>query len=311
MSFLDNFHFIRPAWLSLLPIVCLIWWVTCRAQDRLRGWRVLMDHELLAALVVAQPAGLPWQAVSALTASLMAVFAIAGPTWRPEPSPFADDPVPVMIVLRAGETMDEADLMPSRMERARLKIADFAVQRKGQPLGLVAYSGSAHLVLPPTRDTTVVATMAAEITTMIMPKSGDDLLGALALARRTLGEEGGSIVVVADTINEKSERPFAQFRAASRLPIYILAGARPGTPELNALQRAASSLGAEIVLMTADSADVLSLVRRTANTPVATRGAGESTRWAEAGWWIVPVIALLSLFGFQRVRSTALMETTT
>ncbi len=101
-----------------------------------------------------------------------------------------------MVVLKAGETMNQSDLMPSRMERARLKVADFAAERKGQPLGLVAYAGTAHLVLPPTRDTSVVATMAAEISPEIMPKQGDNLVGALQLAVNTLGDSGGSIVVL-------------------------------------------------------------------------------------------------------------------
>ena len=70
---------------------------------------------------------------------------------------------------------------------ARLKIADFAAERTGQPLGLVAYAGSAHLVLPPTRDTSVVATMAAEISPAIMPKRGDDLAGALVARRADAG----------------------------------------------------------------------------------------------------------------------------
>ena len=142
--------------------------------------------------------------VSLLAGWLLALVAVAGPTWRPEPSPFADDPVPVMLVLRAAESMDQADLLPSRMERARLKVADFAAERKGQPLGLVVYAGSPHLVLPPTRDTDVVAKMAAEISPEIMPKPGDDLVGAIELATRTLGDAGGSIVVMTDTAAEAS-----------------------------------------------------------------------------------------------------------
>ena len=59
--------------------------------------------------------------------------------------------------------MESPDPAPSRIERAHLKIADLADIRKGQPLGLIAYAGSSHLVLPPTRDTAVVAQMAAEI----------------------------------------------------------------------------------------------------------------------------------------------------
>ena len=111
-----------------------------------------------------------------------------------------------MVVLRAGESMDLDDMLPSRMERARLKVADFATARKGQPMGLIAYAGSAHLVLPPTRDTSIVASMAAEISPEIMPKLGDDLAAALQLADRTLGDTRGTVVVVADDAEEARRR---------------------------------------------------------------------------------------------------------
>ena len=52
MSFLDAFHFIRPAWLLLAPFVVGIWWLIRRSQDPLRGWRTVMDRELLVALTV-------------------------------------------------------------------------------------------------------------------------------------------------------------------------------------------------------------------------------------------------------------------
>ena len=172
-----------------------------------------------------------------------------------------------MILLRAGESMDQSDLMPTRMERARLKVADLATERKGQPLGLVSYAGSAHLVLPPTRDTEIVATMASEISPEVVPKMGDDVAAALDLARRILGTQSDLLVVVADTVNDHDTAALAEFRANSRLPVYFLAVARAETPELNAVQAAASSLGAPVTLMSADSADVRSLVRRTASPP--------------------------------------------
>ena len=133
----------------------------------------------------------------------MAIVAIAGPTWRLEPSPFADDVTPLMILLKADVSMMQPDPAPSRLERARLKIADLGEARKGQPLGLIAYAGSAHLVLPPTRDTATVAQMAAEISPDIMPISGDRLDLALREAVRVLaeGQSGGGIVVLADAVD--------------------------------------------------------------------------------------------------------------
>lgn len=317
MMLLADFHFIRPLWLLLVPVVIGLWWWGHKSQDPLRGWRAVMDRELLDAMTVGQTAdssgrnSIPfhvWRGAGLLAAWLLAVVAVAGPTWRPEPSPFADDPVPVMAVLRAGETMDQSDLLPNRMERARLKIADFAAERKGQPLGLITYAGSAHLVLPPTRDTAVVAMMAAEISPAIMPKPGDDLAAALDLAARTLGADGGSIVVFADTVTEGSEKALADFRAKNHLPVYFLAVARADTPEQDSIQHAASALGADVTLMTPDIEDVHSLVRSTAKAPVAIGVAGAGIRWAEAGWWLVPLLALLSLLTFRRVRNASFEE---
>ena len=309
MTFVSAFHFIRPAWLLLLPLMLWIWWLARTAEDPLRGWRAVMDRKLIEALTVGENGGNHFRGGALLVAWLLGIIAIAGPAWRPEPSPFADDPVPVMLVMRADETMDLSDLAPSRMERARLKVADFADERKGQPLGLITFAGTAHLVLPPTRDTAVVATMAAEISPAIMPRSGDDLPGALNLATQILGDAGGAIVVVADTIAADESR-LAEFQNDNRLPVHILAVARPDTPELDAIRRAATVLGADATVMTPDLSDVQSLVKGTAKAPVAARVAGAGARWAEAGWWLVPLIALISLASFRRIENKTPQEAT-
>ena len=191
------------------------------------------------------------------------------------------------------------------MERARLKIVDFANERKGQPLGLIAYAGTSHLVLPPTRDTSVVATMAAEISPAIMPKPGDDLSAALTLAANTLGDSGGSIVVVADTVPGGNQRQLSEFRSDHRLPVHFLAVARADTPEEADLRAAAAPLNATVTMLTPDGKDVDVLVRRTARAPVAVAATGDGTRWAEAGWWLTPLIAVLVLIAFRREESHA------
>ena len=304
MTHLEHFHFLRPAWLLLAPGLVWLWWLVRTRQDPLRGWRAWMDRDLLAALTVGRngiPSHFGWQGVGQLAAWLTAVVTLAGPTWRPEPSPFADDPVPVMLVLHAGETMNLADLAPNRMERARLKVADFAAERRWQPLGLIAYAGSAHMVLPPTRDTSVVAAMAAEIGPAIMPRPGNDLAAALRLAARTLNESGGSIVVLADAAPPEDDLVWQELRTEYPWPVHFLVVAPTGTPEWDSLQHAAKGLGASVTSLTPDSADVSSLVRRTAQAPVAVAAAAEGTRWAEAGWWLVPWLAWLSLLTFRRV----------
>lgn len=283
MNDLGNFHLIRPAWVVLVPAVAFVWWLVRKSNDPFQSWRDVVHPELLNAMTVGQNENGSWRGAGLLVAWLLAAFTVAGPTWRPEPSPFADDPVPVMLLLKAGDTMDLSDMTPSRMERARLKIVDFARERRGQPLGLIAYAGTPHLVLPPTRDTSVVSTMAAQISPAMMPQPGDDLASALGLAAGILGDAGGSIVVVADTVTGGDETRLAEFRTNNRVPVHFLAVARADTPEEDAVKAAAAPLDATVTLMAPGSDDVVQLVRRTATSPVAVTAAGEGTRWAEAG----------------------------
>ena len=308
MSLLGDFHFIRPVWLLLAPFVVWLWWLVRSAQDPIRGWRAVMDGQLLDAMLVHKNGRGYWRECTRLAAWSIAIVALAGPTWKAESSPFSDDPVPVMLVLKADDSMELTDLAPSRMERARLKIKDFAGQRKGQPLGLIAYAGSAHLVLPPTRDTSVVASMASEVSPAIMPKSGDNLVEALKLAANTLGDFGGSVVIVADNASSGDEAALRQFRKENRLAVSFLAVARDDTPELDSISNAAAALGADVTRIAADSKDIDSLVRATARAPVQVAADGSGTRWAESGWWLVPLIALLSLADFRRVDAIASAE---
>ena len=236
----------------------------------------------------------------------LAIVAVAGPTWRPATSPFAEDPLPVMLLLKADESMEQEDLAPSRMERARLKVTDFATAWRSRPLGLIAYAGSAHLVLPPTRDVDVVASMAAEISPSIMPRQGDDLASALGEAERVLGENPGSIIVVADTVTGANNAGLQRFRSASQRPIHFLAVAGEKTPELAAIRRAAEIVGASVVPMTADGADIDRLASRTTNDKVAIATSDPGQRWEEAGWWLVPVLAVLVAAAFRREESSGL-----
>lgn len=235
-----------------------------------------MDPELLEALSIGGNTEQRLRGVGLLIGWLLAVLALAGPTWKPEPSPFSDNPSPVMILLKASESMNTKDLAPNRMERARLKVVDFCNARKGRPLGLIAYAGSAHLVLPPTRDTSVVATMAENISPKIMPKPGNDLAAAIRLAKQTLRGTGGSILVVADSVPDFE----------SNLPAYVLAIAH-------------KTENKKATLITADSSDIEHLIRKTEGSAVAV-GGNDSTRWAESGYWLVPILGILALLPFRR-----------
>jgi Ca-activated chloride channel family protein len=300
MDTFEMFHFLRPAalWLTL-PAVAL-WWLWRRQSDPLAGWRAQIAAPLLQALVVGDTAAHAWRVRARLVAWLLAVLALAGPSWRFVPSPLADDASPLLLVMRSGDSMTASDPAPSRLERAQLKIADIAAARRGQPLGLVVYAGSAHLVLPPTRDTAVVAQLAAEIAPSILPEPGDRLDLALAEANRVLAaaDSAGSIVVLADRADTA---PAMLAEAAGRLgaPVRFLALCGEERAACATLDEAAGVLDAKIEDFDVEGHDVDALLRWATRAAALRRDDSEG-QWQDAGYWLLAPIALLALLALWR-----------
>jgi len=292
---LETFHFLRPWALLLAPVAALIWWLWRRHSDPMAGWRAQIEPELLEALTDRGEADRhgPWLLLGGW---LLATLALAGPSWRPEASPFAEDVTPLVVLLKTDRSMDTPDPAPSRIERAQLKIADLARAREGQPLGLIAYAGSAHLVLPPTRDTEAVADMAREITPEIMPEAGDRLDLAIAKAAERL--DGGSLLVVTDTAVSATPELSRAFNEAGRPDVQILAIAA-AEASLDPLDPVSDALDAELVPLSVDDSDIDRIVASAARPPVA-RDADGSEIWQDDGYYLLPLVAVFALLPFRR-----------
>lgn len=298
---ISQFHFIRPVWLLLLPLAIGLWWLWLRSSEPLRGWRSQIAPTLLKALTIGEHAAHSRQARWLLAGWLLTVIAIAGPTWRQEPSPFAEESPPLMILLKADKSMEPANQQPTSLERAKLKIADLANARKGQPLGLIVYAGSAHLVLPPTNDTAVIAEMASEITSSIMPASGDRLDLAINEARKIMSSENasGSFLVVADSVDTDTQQLAAAEKTLQGNSVQILAIAGNDQSKLRSIENAASTLHGSMVELAIDDSDITTIVRKAERTLFASVS-GEETRWQEAGYWLVPLLVIMMALSFRR-----------
>ena len=107
-------------------------------------------------------------------AMLLGTLAVAGPTWDRELSPFAEDTAPLVIVLDVSQSMNAVDVQPTRLERAKQKVRDLLELRPGARTALVAYSGSAHTVLPLSDDATMFEAFLDGLDTDVMPRPGDE-----------------------------------------------------------------------------------------------------------------------------------------
>ena len=71
--------------------------------------------------------------------------------------------------------MGQTDVAPSRLERAKQKISDLLARaRRARAPGLIAYAGTAHLVMPLTDDRAVIEPFLAALTPDLMPSDGQE-----------------------------------------------------------------------------------------------------------------------------------------
>jgi Ca-activated chloride channel homolog len=298
---MDDFHFLRPLWLLAVLPALTVWWGLRRQQDHGASWRRVVDPHLLEYLVVGESARHRLRPIHLLLMTwIICTVALAGPTWRMEASPFADDEAGLVVLLKVSATMLAHDVQPSRLERAKHKLRDLLEVRKGAATGLIVYSGSAHLVMPLTRDERIVSTMVEELTPELMPVDGDALAQALHLAGQVLAESGvpGSALIITDQVSPSQVRTLSTAEIA--LPLQFLSVQAQGAPLDDGLQDVANRLKAPVTRLTVDPTDVERVSRRAQSSLNAVSATSAGTRWQDAGYTLLPLIALCTLMWSRR-----------
>lgn len=301
---IEHFHFLRPGWLLLLPLVAGLVWGIARRSDAYRKWRKFLAPHLLSVLLVDRRGSKRIRPITLLAVVLiLGIVALAGPTWRQQPSPFTQDTASLIIVLKVTSSMLTEDVQPSRLERATHKIKDLLTKRAGSSAALIAYAGSAHLVMPLTRDANIINTFATELHPDIMPQHGDDPVAALALAaNRLLGvKEKGSILWIGDelAVDEATVIAAQGKRSVTSLIMLGAVGLDPDSTERDELQQAASALGGRLEFIAPDERDIDAIAAYVEADFTAVLETEAGTRWQDEGYWLLFPIIVLALFWFR------------
>jgi len=323
----SEFHFIRPYWiLALLPLIVFVF-LTVKHKLRSGNWQSVCDPELLPFIL--QEKELKHSRAPLITSSLAAVLAItalAGPTWQRVPTPVFRNAAALVIALDLSRSMDAPDIKPSRLVRARYKIADLLKKRKDGQTALLVYAGSAFTVTPLTDDTETINNQLSALTTEIMPAQGSQSHLAINKALelfKNAGLQQGQILLITD--DEKIEDAFAQVELPDNYQLSILGvGTTEGAPitlaqggfltdangsiilpKLNtyALQKVAQTGGGIYQQITDSSTDIETLSRHFEQA--AKRGEALENdllleNWIEAGVWLLLPLLLFASLSFRR-----------
>ena len=324
---LADFHFLRPLWLLALPIAPLLWWLARQARAGAGGWRKAVAPELLRVLLEERGQGRSLRPALLASAAALAILALAGPAWERLPEPVAERTDGLVVVLDVSMSMLAEDVAPSRMARARHKLADLLGQRQEGLTALVAYAGDAHVVTPLTDDTRTIANLVGALHPTMMPVQGSRPGAALELARqlyRNAGMDQGRVLLITDAVERVRD---ITDHATPSFPVSILGvgttiGAPipvrvPGRPPQ--LLRAADGSVVQVRLDAAHLSEVAEAshgryrslgiggddIADLLATPLPTSAESRQTEhefdiWRDAGHWLLLPLAVLVLAGFRR-----------
>jgi len=293
---MSDFHFLRAEYLLLLlPAWALVWWLLKQQSDE-KKWKKVIAPKLLKHLLVnpekehAKVAA-PWHLALVLT---LLVIAVSGPSWKLKASPFTQDDTKIALLMSVNKSMLTTDLLPNRLERSTIKITDLLQKRSDTQSALIAYSGTAHLVLPLTKDHSIITTFAQALEPNIMPLEGENIQEALLLAKSQLNVKGSTIIVLTDTVspslvNQALKEGFGEDTNV----IFWQISSKELSNEAD-FKDAASLLGGHYVTYTRDDSDVNS-VSSLIDKNFKTAAQDDKSRYEDGGYTLIPIILLLLL----------------
>ncbi|WP_295878273.1 VWA domain-containing protein [uncultured Thiohalocapsa sp.] len=316
-----DFHFLSPGWLlALLPLALLLADLS-RSRGGAGAWRRVVEPHLLAALTVGAE-GRPkrWPLVLLGVGWLVAVVALANPTFERVPVPAFRDAAARVVALDLSQSMLAEDLAPNRLERARFKVEDILRRSRNGQVGLVVFAGDAFAVAPLTDDAETIRNMLPALSPEIMPAAGSrpdlGIQEALRLLRQAGVQDGEVVLLTDDEGGARARAAAADLRRAR----HRLAVIGVGTPEGAAVPGVRTSRGAVIAELpegklrslarhgggdyariAVDDSDLRAALARDESGRVRDdEDPMQADVWKELGPWVTLALLPLAALGFRR-----------
>ena len=290
------FHFLRPEYLLLLlPAWALVGWLLKQQSDE-KKWQEVIEPKLLKHLLVHpkenhSKIAAPWHLGVVLT---FVVLALSGPSWQLKETPFTKDDTKIALLVSVKESMLSSDIQPNRLERTTIKIADLLQERVDTQTALIAYSGTAHLVLPLTKDHSIINTFAQALDVNIMPLEGDNIKEALLLAKKELNVKGSTVIVLTDSISPSSVKLALKEGFDETMNVIFWQIASKELSNESDFKSATSLLDGHYVPYGADGSDV-AVVSSLIDKSFKNAEQDDKSKYEDGGYTLIPIIFLLLL----------------
>ncbi len=318
-------HLLRPLWLLALLALPILWWRWHRHAQTDTPWKRAVDSHLLPGLLQAAPASTQRGAWLFGMAYALTVLALAGPSWRQQAVPLYAPAAPLVVALDMSSHMLAADVPPSRLLRARLKIEQLIAARKGGQIGLIAYAGDAFTVAPLSDDANSLRDLLVALTPDTMPVDGQRADRAIRRATDLLAQAGyahGQILILSDGADAAAQVAARDALAKGYSVAVLGVGTARGAPlpsvdgtfaqdaggamqiarlDAVALRALSQSGGGRYAMLSTDASDLNTLgVLDSPIEDAGHRGDTQSLRWRDDGPFVLLALLPLVALGFRR-----------
>jgi Ca-activated chloride channel homolog len=300
-ALIHNFHFLRPAWLLVLPLLWVVIAWAWRQHGSNSAWKNVIDSALLPSLQLEK--GLDghklalWSLIGLLWT--MASLALAGPSWQKVAGNAYRAPASWIMVLDLSSSMASKDIEPNRATRARYAMNDILDGAGENKVGLVIFSDEAYTVVPLTDDVANVRAMLESLTPDIMPSQGDNLTPALARARDLLEASGGKnkqIILLTDGFKDgASAINMAKTLATQGISLDVLGIQSPVSTDV-ALLKDTAKAGAGQYYTLSQLPNLLNMLKKQ-NLPDDSAKLEKNVKlekWLDNGVLLLPLLVLLA-----------------
>lgn len=203
--------------LLILPTAVFVF--AARARVRRTHLQRLGESQLLARLA---PDVSPMRRLAKMALWLFAVgmliTALARPMWGTDVEVIEVQGVSVMIVLDVSQSMLARDVLPSRLEHAKLSVLDLIEKLAGSEIGLILFAGRPLIQFPLTTDTHTLGPFVNAATTDSISQQGTNLAEALLLAVSAFDQKRPTakhVVVISDGEGHQGDPLAAAAEAAA------------------------------------------------------------------------------------------------
>ena len=214
----------------------------------------------------------------------LVILALARPQWGSDIEIVERGGVQVMVALDISRSMMAQDLMPTRLDRARLGISDLISKLEGDEVGIVLFSGASFVQFPLTSDYATARTYLNHASPNAISRQGTVIAEAIETAMTGFSSERESqkvIVIMTDGENHEGDPIVAARQAQGQGAVIYTMGF--GSPEGAPVPEYDEPGGIAGYHQDAQGREVVSRIDEVALQQIAESGGGRYFRAADHG----------------------------